>query len=511
MIKKNSHSECFLLVALFTILSVVMLLIPLSVDDTYYVYREFNGPIDILKYAAGYGNGRIIGNFMGVVLSKNRIISAFVRAGAITYIIYCVSRLSCINNKYSGQENGKQYGLLITLLSSLVVLGIGSFTFAECFAWISAFCNYTLPMCIFLPCIIFVMRRDIDNVNTFIWFSVFIAAVAEQLFSEQNTLVCLYFSGIVFLIALIKRSRLLLKKITPMLAGNILGAAIMLYARMFLASDNGVVDTKSYQSIHIFDLKDLIHNAFVNTGHIFTYLIFNLVLICLFAFEGLVIIKDKKRFRFKLIRIFFYVFPVLALITIILYEKKTTLGILPVMASFVIFVFLIVYVVFLINDKTLRNNFLLSLGFSVLTLVHLLFVDPINSRLSFCFYIFAALSAMQLFGYIVSLVGESKTKHINRALLALLCVLLVFLLSVYASVYVTNKKLDEYCRYQVSQNVSEIDVCPLTDTKYYHHSSVEDRLGYVYYNNTPKDIQFNVISRKTWLKERYNDGAYKNN
>lgn len=250
----------------FLAFALIMALCPYSADDVYYRYLDFDNWYKILHFAAGYGNGRVLGNLLGFILSNSPFLASVVRSLTVTLIVYFISKLFC--------EEKKDF-LRTTLFAGFLFLSVAPLIFGEVYSWISGFSNYTPPILGTLICLYCIKTYDSNNsvnirntkhkyniYNLIKIFIVILAGSATQLFCENATLNSCVLAFSIFIICAIEKNQ---KRIISFiyLASSGLGAAIMVYARLFIKDKDGIYDTVNY-SAKINNLEEIISNLIFN-------------------------------------------------------------------------------------------------------------------------------------------------------------------------------------------------------------------------------------------------------
>lgn len=229
-----------------------MYLCPHTADDAYYDYLNLTDPYKILHFAAGYGNGRVLGNLLAVILCKSKLLAALIRSLTVSALIYFIVRLA----------GNKKNSSILTLSVSLLIIGINGLFFGEVFAWISAFSNYIPPMLLTLICLCIIKERSKGNslhgkILTIVELLIF--GSSAQLFTENNTLNSIFLSTAVLIYCITKHKSKIINALTYFIA-SCAGAFVMVYARKFIHDKDGIYTTVNYDS-KLGSLNDIIINA----------------------------------------------------------------------------------------------------------------------------------------------------------------------------------------------------------------------------------------------------------
>lgn len=121
----------------FLLFALVMYFSPHTVDDAYYDYLNITNLHNMIHFSAGYGNGRVLGNLLAVVLCKSQLFSAIFRSASVCAMVYFLVRL--VDDKKGHTE-------LLTASITVLTVGVDGLFFGEVYSWISGFSNYIPPM-----------------------------------------------------------------------------------------------------------------------------------------------------------------------------------------------------------------------------------------------------------------------------------------------------------------------------------------------------------------------------
>lgn len=183
------------------------------------------------------------------------------------------------------------------------------------------------------------------------------------------------------------------------------------------------------------------------------------------------------------------------------------IDLLFMLAMFFIYIASLFIIGLMINKKH-RLYYIFSIVFAVFTAGYMLLLNPINSRAFFYSYVLLSVCGIILFQNVLKLININK-KYITQLISMATVAIMLFLIPLHVSICGMDKIVNEYISYQVEQGETEVTICNLTDSEYFHHSYSYARLGYVYYQKEPKDVKFNTVSITDWLNNYYKNGDYK--
>ncbi len=495
----------------FVLFAVIMYLSPHTVDDAYYDYLNITNPYKILHFAAGYGNGRVLGNLLAVVLCKSQILAAVVRSAVVGALVYFIVKLT----------NGeKEHTEVVTASVMLLMLGVGGLFFSEVFAWISGFSNYIPPMLLTLVCLCLIKERDSKTTSFFAKIltvtELLVFASAAQLFTENNTLNSALLAVLVFAYCLIKdRSKLLYS--VAYLIGSGIGALVMIYARFYVYDASGIYGTVNYGA-----RIDSLDGLLTNIGDIYGKFVcwlpkFFLLYIMLSAVLLLLIYKGKKYLSNKLrafVTFSLCAYPAYSVVSSVLDNGNFANAKMQYLYTALTTVLFVLYVISLFICGSLFETkqavlFDFIVAFALFTSSYFVVLNPVTPRCIFYSYVAFAVAFCVALNNTLPYI-ELKEKAILGIFKASVIGVFAFLIPLYANITVMNNQVNDYVKYQVEQGQKAVNICLLTNTDYFHHSYAKDRLGYAYYIQKPHDVEFRLIGQDSWLNNYYQDGNYKN-
>ena len=492
MIKKDNKFSVAFYTLFFIFFTIIMFLSPHSVDDTLYDYLDLNNFFDILHYAAGYGNGRVLGNMITIYLCKSNIIAAVFRGLTVTLMVYLLSKI------ISDNDNQKK---ITAPIVSASLIGIGGIFFGEVFAWISAFTNYTLPILAVLICIDRIKSCNKFSLGKFI--IVFVCGYAGQLFSENSSLNNFIVACSILVFCFLHNKSKLAIAIN-FTAATALGAATMVLCRLCCKDERAFYGDSVYADS--MSLKGIAHSVIDNAIKYTQWFSLCKILLILLSAALIIIISksSSKKMIKRLLCTALILYPAYSFLYLSVndfvdfFNKLGYFQVLLAMVLTVLYFAAVIYAGCLLKAKY-KRKFLFTILFAIFTAVYLLVLSPINSRCLFYTYC-VILIAVFIAGKAAFAEIHIDLKFIQITFCVVTAAIFAFLISVYANIFVMDNKVNSYIEQQIEQGSTTVAVCRVTNTDYFHHSYYSSRLGWKYYQNEPKDVEFEEISMDEWLK-----------
>lgn len=509
----KTEKRCFLFYMLFFLLfSLVMYFCPHTVDDAYYDYLNLSNPYKMLHFAAGYGNGRVLGNLLAVILCKSQLLSAVVRGGTVSTLIYFVVRLI---------DDSKKHAEILMASVALLIVGMGGLIFGEVFAWLSAFSNYIPPILLTLVCLCLIKERpdvssikDINSRSLLTVTELLLFGGCAQLFTENSTLNAVVLSVVILLYCLVKEKGKILYSFAYMCSAGV-GTLVMLFARKFIHDKDGIYSTVDYSS-KIASISDMLSNMNDVYGKFVVWLPRFFLLYLMLSIAFLIIIhKNKKllpRSKKAFLTFSLCAYPGYSVLSCVIANGNFANDKMHSLYTLITTLLFLIYIVALLMcssllDKNKKTAFCFLVIFALFASGYFLVLYPVNPRCIFYSYILFVLAFCIACECAMSYVSNSE-KIITKAVCFGVAGMFAFLIPLYANITVMNKQMNEYVEYQVEQGKKEVYVCLLTNTEYFHHSYASARLGYTYYIKKPNDVNFILIEHGSWLKYCYREGNY---
>lgn len=488
-IKMNRENRIngLILILFFLGFTAVLFFAPHTVDDNYYDYLNLTRFTDILKFSAGYGNGRVLGNMLGVYLCKSRTAAAVVRSGTLTLLLYFFPKL--FDNKV------KSSALLCT---ALMIIGLGSKMFGQTYSWISCFANYLPPVLAVILCLYII--KESRTVKKPAWMSfvpVIVLGYTGQLYTENSALNnCMLAFFLLVTAFFIKKENWKLPLAFFLSTG--LGGATMLALRLFCTDERGLYKDFDYK----IETRSLAGFVFSNFNRLSWWTSQFFVLLIILLAEVLIIIKysdpDKpvlKKLKLP-VSVCFILNTAVSLLNYIV-NNKYVRGV-HFITTVCFFICLLLLTYYLGKEK--RMKYLSILIFLYISAAYPLLLNPIAVRMYFYTYMVFISIVLLLLPELTGRLSEKALKNSSRAAGAVLCAACAAIFVIQVGIYRTNIKVNDFIAQQVSSGQSEAYLCKVTRTEYFHHSYSDVRLGRTYYRNEPFDVEFINVSTDEWEK-----------
>lgn len=495
-VKKQKHFIAF--GALFIFLFAAFVLSPLTVDDTYYKYLNMGSFKEIFNFAAGYGNGRVLGNMGGIFFARFPLAGAFVRSLISTGILALIYNLT-----KTGKEKTDTAILLVELLTFVCV---NATFFGDTFAWQSAFFNAVPPLfLLFLNIAIIKKYHQSSKHKVPMLLLIAVFAFMAQFFSENSTIN----SCIFYLLIIITNGVHLKKSQSPYVVGlisSVIGAVAMVAVRRYYPLvERDFMPVKEYQGINIGGFFGTADYVLERCRQIATELNGFLVLFLILSIEMFVILskndfKSQKLNKFKPVLKFFCLFINAHAIVkpFMQAEGFPTPAVehihsVAVTIAYIMYAFAIVATCALIKNKKAKFAFIFAMLFAFCNLIPVTVVSPWAIRLLIYTYFFVMISELILLREIAEYI---PLKHMKKLCATALCVVLVvsaYILTIYGNCFAMQRSLEKVCRYQIADGASEIKVCKISELEYFHAYPINDTYKYEFYRNKPGDVKFKTI------------------
>lgn len=488
---KNKKTSVFLFCLLFCVLfSVVMYFCPHTVDDVYYDYLNINDLYNLIHFSAGYGNGRVLGNALGVIMCKSAIFAAVLRGASITYLMYIIVKLK-----------NKSVDLLSLSLVGLALIGIGGLIFGEVYSWISAFANYIPPVLITLTVLTIIKYYESNSKFCFVVFLVVILlASSNQLFNESATLNGFGIAFITLIYVFFTERKKLFLALTYF-GSTIIGTIVMLYARVKIHDKRGIYDTVDY-GLKFDSLKNIVDNMWTIYQKYLLWFPMFFILFAMVSVVGIILIhRNSGNIILKTVQTFsLSVFP----FYILFYSVSTkvdyfqgTLYLFSAITTVLLLLYLLSFSSLFLQIKVLKNKlaYIFCVLLGVFNVGYYLLLSPVNPRCSYYTYICFIFAFIILFDELS--IKISKNLMLKIAISSVIAVFM-FLIPLHVNIYNTDKVEKEFIQYQVDSGKKEIIVFKITNTDYFHHSYNNARLGYTYYRKKPMDLKFKEVPLESW-------------
>lgn len=465
---------------------------PITGDDLEFASLQYETLEEYWTYVSQYGNGRFLGNALGVAMSCLPLLRIWGRAVVLASCVMLLPRAL-------GRDSFGD-----CWLSFLLLVGVDGKLFGEVYAWAAGFGNYITPIWLTLLILtLLTSRTDVHQGGILRTALIFLLAVCAQLFMEHTAAVNLLLS----LYAVVRSFRK--KDISPSgawawLVGSLIGLGIMLFGpSLFYVPGN---HAEKYRALYRGNISEMITVAIRNTLRLSTYYLnANALPICLGGAATLWLTRDRRSARgnrgmamawgvctgyiafcaFQGMDSYFgkqnFLFYAVSLAVIL-----TLIGIWALAA-------------WQLGSGGLRDKLLLCLALGVIALAPILIVYPLHIRIVFQSYIFfAAAGVLSLSALGGTLEPRFRSWGKSATMLAATAVA-VNLLLVYAFIGQVSRLRDDYIREQISQGAQTIQA--FTIEYDYVLDDCLDELAVLYYSKLAGyPVTFEKVSQSVWLQ-----------
>lgn len=500
MVNRNQKREIkrlipfVVFVAAFILFAFVSYCSPLVSDDLEFAGTSFNSFSDITDYVLKYGNGRVLGNYGAVIMSKYKLVSVFVRGLFIALLTVLIPAVSCAKNKN------------VYIISFLLCTCCGMGVFAQCFSWISGFQNFVPPIVFFLS-IVFVIQRFDNKPKHLRILSVFyciLVGFAMQLYAEHCTATALL-CACAYAFYCFKKKNSKRSVSLSVLFSSLFGAIVMFFVpRVFDPSTDAV---SNYRQLLFTSPVKIARNFFVIcellSTNIFFIVLFTACVVYILI-KNRDLFEDKKSIAVK--TILFSSFICVISHNLIFNEEYFGRWKFFVFAFNSLFFFAYcVCILFILWKCRQKYNFVrvfVPIVVSIICCGMLLFVSPIGDRCILFPYVLLCVALFNLMSE-VKIIKEKKFKDeiftcavVVTAICVTLSMSIMFCGVKFADDMRTNYIIDE-----MNKGANEIEVFDIPYTRVFQADSNAWALGRYYYYNSRGDVHFVVLGYDEWLKE----------
>lgn len=232
----NENRRLAICVALFFLLQLRLnQCYPMTSDDLLFLHALHFDNIDAMwNYALNFGNGRVLGNFLGFFLVRHELLRIFVKSFCLTGVYYLLLKLLKVKQTW------------LVILTAFLLSFPGTKMFAQIYVWTSGFANYLTPIFLFLLCSYLLCnyhnkkeeQKKINIIYSLIMFTgIFVLALAAQLFVEHCT-VFFWIVSVIGAAVAINQKKSILAHVCQSL-GSFVGVIIMLLIPKLFTNDYG--------------------------------------------------------------------------------------------------------------------------------------------------------------------------------------------------------------------------------------------------------------------------------
>lgn len=488
-------SKKFIYICIFVFFCILCFLFPYSHDD--WAWGSSVG-IERLKNHFDNYNGRWFGNFVVLLLTRNKLLKTLVMAGVLTCIIILIDKIV---------ESDKK---MTTLLSFLLILAMPVGILMQGVVWTSGFSNYVvsiLLVLIFINCNKWLFKDKSKKDNKVYSILLLILGFITSLFIEHLTIYCLILSFGILVYTLIKYKKVYFEHISYFV-GNLCGVILMFSNSAYSSVASGTDGYRSFEfgnfiSASIKSYFEVIYKELIYNNHVLNLILTMLVLLILI--KKIRINKDNnKKILANLIGFILIVFTIYSILTsfnnINLLLKYTDYfnGIF----TMVFCIALLMFVIFFIDSKSAKRRMIFTLISIVVMTLPLFVVTPIGSRCFFPMYTLLVLFVADLMNCLLKTFNYKDVIHsIEKILISLIFIFGTYLLLVYGYIY---KVYSERLNYIDLHNGDEVIVLPKLPYKEYVWLGNPANDGFLNqfknFYKIDRDSKLKFVSIKQWKK-----------
>ena len=475
----------------FAFYAFVMYCSPFSSDDLEYAIHPRTQLAEALEFVLSYGNGRFLGNLGALYLCTNIFLRMIVKALVISAMIALIPLVLGI---YTPSSH---------MLTFILFTGMSGSLFSQVFTWTSGFQNYVPPVFLLLLilCCIRKIERGTSWLSTLLLLaSIFIAAIASQLYIEISTVIhCLL--ALYMLAFAIKHKGASRFAVIVWLIGSLLGAALMFsIPKLFTSPDNWNV---TYRSAGADSILSLISNIIVNISKLFSFYSENTLVccgLCVCAYHALSrrgandgVWGKRSKAALKVSLLYFGINFFVC--------RGQWYGAMSVIRNAFTAPFLLIPLIIWIGciwkDKSRQFKIrqLTLIGFAVMSLLPLMIVNPISMRCIFLSYVFFSASLLH---YVCNKVSAPDicTKKAQKWIASAAVILAMCISIMFTNILWLSNTRDRYIEYKMEQGAAEIVIYPIPyDYVFWDGTNI---YRFEYYHAEPGDVTFTAIAYKEW-------------
>ncbi len=442
-------------------------------------------------------NGRYVGNFLVILITKNAFIRAFATALVLVGIVYVIKKETDVPNSFIWLG-------VLTMPLSIFVQGI---------TWASGFTNYTISTLLLLLVLTGLRKIYADEATTGTIIRTIVLVFLTSFFLENITIFLVLITAAVNIIYFIKK-----KKVNPA-AAVALGTAILGTFLMFIQPTyHNVFAGEDFYRSFAGNIKDMIVHAIIN----YVYFMHEYI-----AFENVILLaaisgasyayfkknqKDYSAIQQSILNVSFcYSLAFICFTVLNLTNPEwglpgySQLYINAGLAGIYI-VILVSQIILLFYKKKSFVKVLLPLVCIVGIVAPLFLVTPVGPRNFFVVYILEVIET-----FYIMREAEFEFKKYERGALVVCAVLLIYYTSIYSVISFVNLQRDNYIKH-ISEDTNEtVAVVPLVPfNSFVHYDDFSDKWSRPKYNkrmNIRENLTYEFVLYGDWV-ERMEEAGY---
>lgn len=478
----------------FVFFGFIMWCAPYSSDDLEFGTLPYTRLSEYLTYVLEYGNGRLLGNACSILLSKVRILCILVKACVMASTVVLLPGVL-------GMGSTLDY-----LLSFLLLATTEPAVFGEAFVWTSGFSNYMPPIWMSLT-VLWILRRypqlpGFGKIGVCILTAVL--GVASQLFIEHSSGVNLLLALCALAFCLYSRDKVRVLPSAIWLAAAAVGLALMLAIPVMFHIEENHTDT--YRSVQLGSLVAVALSCAKNIIQLSNHHFGSCTLpMCLSAYAVLHLTRGRRPQKLEKLLYAANGVSLLYLLLSLLLAQADYLGKGAIVQHIFSTAFaLIPYAVWVVaafglEDKQLRFKLLAILAFALISLVPLLVVSPIPTRVVLQAHVFVMLGTLVCWQALRPYLPRGWEKPIAKAASAAALVLVLLLGTIFISIRSLSQIREDHIRRELDAGATEIVIFALP----YEYTTWDHLWGQKFYNDTDRDVTFSTLNFISWMNDIY--------
>ncbi len=263
--------------------------------NSFFQYDDFSG---FWHSALYYGNGRLLGNALCILFSKNPQLFYFIEFLIVQ--IFCISGEKLVNIK-----NSKLFFLTAIILMPIQLIN-------QISSWLCGFINYFIPTVILMLILLLIKNKSAEStllVKILRCLTIFLLGIAEQLFVQHNAVMNLVIA-ITVLISFIRKKKNILEPLLLTMS-NIIGCIVLFSYKLYVNYEQTWVYQYSIKTgvnygspiFHLDNLGQMVKTTVSNAG-VFIYFYFGCMLLYTALFISILFaLKNGSKIKYKKLNI----------------------------------------------------------------------------------------------------------------------------------------------------------------------------------------------------------------
>lgn len=500
ILQRNNTSRLIFFSCVFSFFCVLSyFFVPVS-DDIFFFHKFGANIKDAFFNALFYGNGRVLGNFVEIIIQRFILARIVLIAAVLTWLISLIIRLS-------GLKNTRFYFFPLFFTVSL-----HPNFFAGSIHWMAAFCNYIIPLAMFLEILYCTLNyENIRCKKATVIMSCFLS-FAACFFSENTTVVFVFVFLSVCIINFVKTKKFNLLY-TLIVAFSFLGMILMFIFPGFVgkahtmdnyrhwAFGNGIVGTIKF----VFGQAGLV-SKFISSVFIVMFVITLFTMLIMKRKNPSIYGKCKILFAIQFIALLYCFFDVVLIQRAEIETKIIEYLLITARIIVVLLYFIIAFLCALIYENKVtktsdESNLLLWFVGVAISTLPLVIIDPIGYRLAFMPFVFLCIIACTLLNTFICEYSAKKsvTNILPNIVAATALIICSSLLIIFVKNHNSYYERDAYIKEEVHAEKAVIVLPELTFPEYVCVSR-EDYIWPIHYGYDKDSVSFIFVPREKWLE-----------